>query len=103
MADKEYDMKADYEGEYRTPPSIVKVWLESDRWMDDLWQKDLEWDEVIGQLSEHDTYRTMKVLNYLVDNGAEILSINDVTTGGVCKGLVAIVDCRKFKLPKAKD
>ena len=98
----------------------IKIWIEADRLMTD-WQaewtyynatddgkvqgrtkkRDLTKKEVLDNVDDHDEAQGMYVLNDLIRRGGELVATHPATCGGVCSGILAIVDRRKMK-PKRK-
>tara|TARA_Y100000034_G_scaffold110030_1_gene141837 strand:+ start:5021 stop:5806 length:786 start_codon:yes stop_codon:yes gene_type:complete len=83
------------------PKGIMKVWIECDRPMAG-WQykngpvyeasKLRDKDTIIRELTDHDVAQGMFVLNYLLSQGGKVIGTHNATTGGVCTGVIALVD-----------
>ena len=50
--------------------------------------------DILKELPEHDTAEGMFVLNHLLSEGGKIIGTHSATTGGVCTGVIALVDMR---------
>ena len=82
---------------------IIKVWIEADRLIA-RWQafyrdhqkiRDKTEKEIINELLKHDEAQGMFVLNHLLSKGGRLLATHTATTGGVCTGIVALVEVEK--------
>ncbi len=78
----------------------IKVWIEADRMMPE-WQAsyrnspEKSEKEVLSEIYDHDEVQGMFALNYLIEQGGKLISTLPATTGGVCTGIVALVEVNK--------
>jgi hypothetical protein len=82
---------------------IVKIWIESDRAKSD-WHyygnsRDSRWDtdKIVKKLQtgKHDSADGMDVMNALLKDGGKLIATHHATTGGMCVGIVALVELKK--------
>ena len=74
---------------------LMKVWLEADREKAH-WQYDnagrKSFGDIINRLEGQEVAQGVDVCNWLLEHGAVLVATHEATTGGVCSGIIALLD-----------